>query len=342
MFNVQVQEKVIRRTLFGASLLFACFCFSVSGAAPSHVALEIPVDCEVGKTCFIQNYFDDDPGPGRKDYACGRLSYDGHQGTDFRLPDYVAMDRGVSVLAAAPGVVEAVRDGMADRNVKEIGRAALHGRDAGNGVVIDHGQGWETQYSHMKSGSVAVHSGQRIAAGQRLGLIGLSGNTEFPHVDFAVRYRGKAVDPFVGPEDFQSCGNVSRSLWSQIALRTLAYLPTGALGGGFSTIKPDSEDARHGRYRAVILPVAVPALVFWVDLFGIQAGDVEVFRIISPDGRVVYRQTDSLPKSYVSWFAFAGRRSPPGGWSPGGYVGEYQLSRNGQIVVQIRRSIRLE
>ncbi len=67
--------------------------------------LSLPVDCAMGTTCTIQNHFDHDPGPGYRDYACGVLSYDGEQGTDFRLPDLVAMAEGVAVLAAAPGRV---------------------------------------------------------------------------------------------------------------------------------------------------------------------------------------------------------------------------------------------
>lgn len=326
----------------GKTLLLICFFFWPLDVKADRIALEVPIDCTLGKTCYVQNYFDDDPGPGRKDYACGRLSYDGHQGTDFRLPDYVAMESGVAVLAAAPGVVKAVRDGMADVSIRDVCHTALHGRDAGNGVVIDHGQGWETQYSHMRMGSVTVHPGQPVEAGQRLGLVGLSGNTEFPHVDFAVSYRGKSLDPFAGPDGFQVCGDTSRSLWSEAALRKLAYRPTGALSGGFASERPDPESARHGRYSTATLPVAAPALVFWVDVFGAQAGDVQEFEIFGPDNRLVHRQTDALSKSNVSWFAFAGRRSPPGGWSPGWYTGQYELSRDGRIIVQIRRSIRLE
>ena len=146
----------------------------------------------------MQNFFDHDPGPDRRDYACGRLSYDGHSGTDFRVADVPAMMRGVTVVAAAPGTVKAVRDGMADIRLAEIGREALKGREAGNGVVIDHGDGWETQYSHLRKGSTLVRPGQTVEAGTPLGRIGMSGQAEFPHVDFAVRHDGQEIDPFTG------------------------------------------------------------------------------------------------------------------------------------------------
>ena len=47
--------------------------------------LEVPFDCRLGALCVVQNYVDQDPGPGARDHACGPLSYDGHQGTDIRV-----------------------------------------------------------------------------------------------------------------------------------------------------------------------------------------------------------------------------------------------------------------
>ena len=72
------------------------------------VSLQVPVDCRVGESCFIQQYADHDPGPGAKDYRCGSLTYDGHDGTDFRLPTTAAQRAGVKVLAAADGMVRLV------------------------------------------------------------------------------------------------------------------------------------------------------------------------------------------------------------------------------------------
>ena len=100
--------------------------------------------------------------------------------------------------AAADGVVKATRDGMADVSIRETGREAVSGREAGNGVLIDHGGGWETQYSHLLFGSVSVEPGDRVVAGTPLGMIGLSGQTEFPHLHFTLRRRGMAIDPYTG------------------------------------------------------------------------------------------------------------------------------------------------
>src|SRR4051794_27387255 len=160
-----------------------------SGIAPAAPSLALPIACEMGKSCVLQNYVDHDPGPGSRDYRCGHLTYDSHKGTDIRVIDLPAFRRGVPVLAAAAGRVRAVRDGMPDVSVRDPSAAPVAGREAGNSVVIEHGEGWETQYAHLRKGSVAVRPGDRVEGGQPLGMTGLSGNTEFPHLHFEVRRR---------------------------------------------------------------------------------------------------------------------------------------------------------
>ncbi len=92
--------------------------------AVSAPILEVPVDCGLGALCVVQNYVDQDPGPGAVDHTCGSLSYDGHKGVDFRIAGWPEMAAGVAVLAAAPGVVRALRDGEADRTASQAGPEA--------------------------------------------------------------------------------------------------------------------------------------------------------------------------------------------------------------------------
>ena len=137
--------------------------------------MKLPIACEVGLTCFIQNYVDHDPSPNARDYRCGTLTYNGHNGTDFRLPNLAAQRAGVNVLAAADEQVLRGRDGMPNVSTRDTNAPALDGRECGNGVVIAHGDGWETQYCHLDQGSVRMKAGDRVVAGQPIGRVGLSG-----------------------------------------------------------------------------------------------------------------------------------------------------------------------
>jgi hypothetical protein len=303
----------------------------------------IPIDCRVGTACFVQNYVDHDPGPGAADFACGSLTYDGHDGSDFRLTDLVAMAQGVAVLAAADGVVLRTRDGMADISVAETGPEAVAGREAGNGVVIDHGGGWETQYGHMRQGSVAVEPGQAIAAGEPIGLVGLSGLTEFPHVEFLVRHDGQPIDPFTGQPPGSDCGTTGAGLWNAEAAAMLAYRAGGLLSAGFATEEPDPGTAREGAYGAEHVARDAPALVFWVDVFGTRDGDRESIRLVGPNGTVLVEQDTIHDRDRAQWFRFAGKRAPEGGWPAGTYVGTYRLVRDAGgvalTVAEVERAI---
>ncbi len=314
-------------------------------AEPPGLRFELPVACEIGRDCMVQNYLDHDTGPGARDYACGTLVYDGHDGTDFRVPDLPTMARGVPVLAAAPGRVRAIRDAMRDVDVRETGRAAVKDREAGNGVLIDHGAGWESQYSHLRRGSIVVKPGDRVAAGQVLGMIGMSGLAEFPHVHFEIRFRSKPVDPFIGLQGRKDCGPGKAPLWSATALRSLNYRPGGLLGAGFAAGAPNAKAARRGDYRAAYLPRDSAALVFWIDLYGARGGDLEQARLTGPDGAVIAEKTGRLDRDKAQWFSFLGRKRRAAAWPAGTYRGTYRLVRRvdgeARKVVDVIREIEI-
>ena len=300
-------------------------------AASTVPSLRLPVACAMVERCVIQKLVDHDPTPERRDYMCGRLTTDGHDGVDIRLRAIADMARDVPVVAAASGTVLRVRDGMADRNVRELGQAQLQSRLAGNGVVIDHGGGWETQYSHLKQGSVAVRPGQSVKAGDRIGFVGMSGNAEFPHLHFEVRRNGATVDPFVGDGWAGGCGQAGQSLWAADARRQLAYVPSGILSVGFAQ-SPD--EARIARDRPVSpnLQSAAPALILWADVFGARDGDTQIFQITDPSGQLIHDHQARIVRGGLSWVAYSGLRRPAGGWRQGNYTGRYQLIRDGRPV----------
>ncbi len=249
------------------------------------------------------------------------------------------MRSGYAVVAAAPGTVLRIRDGEPD--ISSRARTDLKGKDAGNGVVIDHGNGWETQYSHLRQGSVGVKLGQRIVAGQQMGLVGMSGNAEFPHLHFTVRHEGKAVDPFTGETQGSACAAAAsrNGIWAAEAARELEYQPTAVISLGLASTVPSKLVA--DRSGAPSLTSRQAPVILWADVFGAKPGDIQTFDIIGPDGRTVHRQQAEITDGGLSWFAYSGKRAPAAGWQPGKYVGSYIIQRSGRIVAKTKIDAKL-
>ena len=305
------------------------------------IELGLPLACTPGETCWIPRYVDHDPGPGFRDYMCGRLGTDGHSGTDFAIRNLAEMQSGVPVRAAAAGAVRGMRDGMEDVSVQEIGMAAIEGRNCGNGVVLEHADGWETQYCHLRKGSVTVHSGERVAAGQQLGLVGLSGETSYPHVHLSVRKDGEQVDPFQGLGEAPACGAGAEPLWSPALAARLPYLPLLLTNAGLAGARPEWGDVQAGGHAAAVLPADSAVLVLWLEAFALEAGDVVGWRITGPDGEEVFADSRPEAKGQARAFRFAGRKAPPGGWPRGRYTGTVTLERPGAPRQQLTREVEL-
>lgn len=296
-------------------------------AAAGDFRLQFPLDCTLGEDCHIQQFVDHDPGPGATDFTCGTLSYEGHKGTDFALPYLSHMEAGVAVRAAADGVVRGTRDAMPDAYATDANAAVMKGRECGNGVVLRHADGWETQYCHMKQGSIRVQSGARVRAGDVLGEVGLSGKSQFPHLHLSVRRDGAVVDPFA-PASPDSCGAAPQeTLWADLP----AYRPGGLLGAGFSSAIPDYAAVKAGAADAAPLAADAPALVFWAYAYGGQKDDRLELTVTGPGGEVV-AHGEALSRDQAQFFRAAGRRLRGGSWPAGSYTGTARLLRGGQLV----------
>jgi hypothetical protein len=312
------------------SLLAALLLFAAQSGRSDTLRLGLPLDCVPGESCFIQNFVDTDPGPDAVDFACGGLTYDGHKGTDFALVSRAAMAEGVTVRAAAPGVVRASRDGMADTGRDGTMPEDLDGRECGNGVVIDHGGGWESQYCHLKAGSVSVARGARVATGTPLGEVGYSGLTETPHLHLSLRKDGTVVDPFA-PDGTRRCDPDARpgdTLWAD----PITYVPGGLIALGAAAGVPAYDAIKAGRAGRASLPADAPALVGWAYLFGARAGDVVEIVIEQPDGAIWHRHDIAFEKPFAQAFRASGKRRPADGWQVGEWTISARMIRDGAAI----------
>jgi murein DD-endopeptidase MepM/ murein hydrolase activator NlpD len=304
--------------------------------------LSLPLDCRLGVSCWVANYVDVDPSGAAQDFLCRPRTYDGHTGVDFAIRDGGVMHQGVLVLAAAPGRILRLRDG-----VEDVGKTAsqspntIAGRECGNGVLIDHGHGWTTQYCHLKRHSLRVKVGQLVDRGNVLGFVGLSGNTEFPHVHLTVRYHEQVFDPFTGQSLDAGCGAPARPLWRESI--HIGYEPVDLYHAGFSSAEPSVDAIRQGQLPPNILSADSGALILWVDIFGVQSDDRIRFRITSSDGHVLLNTEQRVPRTQARSFSFAGLRRPNPTWAKGRYQGDVTLSRmDGETLLTRVRSVTVQ
>lgn len=77
----------------------------------------------------------------------------------------------------------------ADGIVSDIGSDLAHGRI----LVISHGFGMTTRYSHLDK--VVVRVGQKVTRGIKIAEVGMTGKTTGPHLHYEVRLNGIPVNP---------------------------------------------------------------------------------------------------------------------------------------------------
>jgi len=295
------------------------------------IKLTFPLDCTLGKTCWTARYSDRLQGKGFADFQCGSRTQHNHLGTDFAIKNLGEMEKGVAVLAAAHGTVKTVRTNEPDISAHLLKPKVLKGKECGNGLVLEHENGWTTQYCHLKKGSIISKPGDVITAGQKLGEVGLSGFTEYPHMHFNVRKDGKRIDPFDGKPLSAQCNSndgTYASLWNtHLEYEDMALVYTSL------TSNAPNKDTRWSAQPEALSPNA-PAILLTGRVFGAQKGDRWLLRILRPGGDVFFEHALTLDRDRQFQLQYAGKKKPKRGGSPGVWEGEITIIRqheNGTI-----------
>lgn len=154
---------------------------------------------------------------------------------------------GAEVLAVADGAVVDMKDGIPE-NVPQTKQRAVPitlETIAGNYVLLDIGGGRFALYAHLQPQSLKVKIGDKVKAGQVLGLVGNSGNSDLPHLHFHIV---NAASP-LGAEGVPY---VLKSFVIQGIVKSNAEIATG----GF---KPDSNAQSK---RQMEIPIQMQVVVF--------------------------------------------------------------------------------
>jgi hypothetical protein len=254
------------------------------------VRFRVPVEGDLGTDVIVVNHVDHDTTQGKvRDYRCDVYTYDGHDGTDFVLRSFRAMDAGVAVLAAADGVVIAAIDSLYDRN-----KVSVVERGFGNYVALRHADGYVTYYAHIRTGSAKVVMGQHVRAGDALALVGSSGNSTDPHVHFEVLRR---TDPFGG-----ACAD-NKSLWEDQLTIDRTYK---LLDHGITTWPPLLDTIRERPPNTRVIDTAANTITAWSLQSGVSKGDEFSVSWFMPSGAkwFDYQYTSELTTNYMYWWSF--------------------------------------
>ncbi len=126
-----------------------------------------------------------------------------HRGVDFAAPT------GTKVRATSDGVVSS----FGSQN------------GYGNFVTIDHQGHFTTVYGHLSKFAKGLHRGQRVAQGDVVGYVGMTGLTNGPHLHYEFRVDGKQRDPLrVALPNAQPVGATDKAAFQLLADNFVARL----------------------------------------------------------------------------------------------------------------------
>ncbi|MCC6489607.1 MAG: peptidoglycan DD-metalloendopeptidase family protein, partial [Candidatus Hydrogenedentes bacterium] len=143
--------------------------------------------------------------------------YDGHNGYDWALPG------NTPILAAASGKVVKITPEKDD---------PIYGWT----VTIDHLNGYQTMYSHLRANASLPAKDSCVEAGDVIGVQGSTGNSTGDHLHFRVLHDGRITDPFgwcyycagASPDPLKDFnGEESQNLWFGVTPKSIVQTETG-------------------------------------------------------------------------------------------------------------------
>ena len=266
------------------------------------------------QTWSVVNYIDVNPLPSQiLDYEGGSFTYDGHNGYDTSLGgDFAAMDAGVPIFAAAPGVITQVVDSNFDRQTG-------FNSDPANYIVEDFGNGWTAEYYHIMEHSAAVQVGQTVAAGQLMAMVGSAGNSTDAHLHFDLQHDGDLVETYDEPNAY----------WTA-PLTYQGSVPVTVMDEGITNASPFA-DAKEAPVSIAQFPTSSGWDVwFWYRYSYLKTTDTMSVNWYNPQGTLVTSDdgstTDEIHYGFDGWFIDpATYSSDPGTWHVAVVVDGQQL-----------------
>ncbi|MEO7660435.1 MAG: peptidoglycan DD-metalloendopeptidase family protein [Pyrinomonadaceae bacterium] len=278
----------------------------LDAVSPEVVSLSWPVRKASGSRDYdidgISNYVDQNPAfPNQiRDWNCGTRTYDqsngyNHKGIDiFTWPfSWLKMDNNeVEVVAAADGSIILKSDGNFDRS------CSLGGGNW-NAIYVRHSDGSVAWYGHMKNGSLPNKGvGDTVVTGEKLGIVGSSGNSTGPHLHFELYNSSNQLqDPFQGP-----CNTLNLFSWWAVQepyrASRVNRLMTQSAGPSFPTC-PATETTNE---KTVFRPgqTIYTAAYYRDQTVGLQTQ----YSLIRPDGTLLNNWSHNSPNTYNAsyWF----------------------------------------
>ena len=126
-----------------------------------------------------------------------------HKGVDFAAPI------GTKVKATSDGVISS------------FGRQGGYG----NVIMINHQGRFTTVYGHLSRFAKGLRRGQRVAQGEVIGYVGMTGLTSGPHLHYEFRIDGQQRDPLrVALPDAKPIGDADKAAFQSVADSFVARL----------------------------------------------------------------------------------------------------------------------